>query len=80
MFPLRKHYTKNFIMTKIIIILGLLSSLVGGFIYLRYQFKKTGHNEQKLKNAEGAIDNVKKANSVKHDGSFDDKLRDKYRR
>lgn len=67
-------------MINLIIILGLLIIIGGGIFYFQRQSVKTGRNEQKLENAEEAIDNVKKANSVKFDDTDDDRLREKYGR
>lgn len=65
-------------MTKLIIVLGLLVLIGGGIALFHRSSKKTGQNEQKLEDAEDAIDKVKKSNSVKHDATFDDELRKKY--
>jgi hypothetical protein len=65
-------------MTNIIIIFGLLSGLIGGLYYVYRKIMMTGQNEQKLNNAEKALENVKKANNVSSSDDHDDELRDKY--
>jgi hypothetical protein len=67
-------------MLEVVVGLGLLLSIFGALIYASYRERKTGRDQQKLDNAEEAIENVKKANNAASDSSFDDELQQKYGR
>lgn len=67
-------------MTNLIIILGLMLGLSSVYLYIRHKDRVSGRNEEKLKQSVEAISNVKKANAVKSDNTYDDELRKKYDR
>jgi hypothetical protein len=62
-----------------IYVYGLLAILATAiFIGGRYLFYRYGRNDERLKNAEGTNDAVKKSNTVKHDSTYDDELHNRY--
>lgn len=69
-------------MTSLLAILNLLKGLGGVLMKVLPSFLiyRQGEKNERLKNAEKTLENVKKGNVVEFDDSFDDKLRDKYNR
>jgi len=69
-------------MTSLVTILNFIKGL-GGFLMKflpELLIFKAGEKNERLKNAEESIENVKKANRVESNSNYDDKLREKYNR
>ena len=53
-------------MTAVLSLLAVVAAVIGSLIYLGNQSRRDGENSVKLKQFEGALDEIRKANSARN--------------